>query len=72
MYGRSDVIAARRNARWDILNSRQAVDDEPSLKDGDEVAILTHSQNLPDLNKRWNSKQTGKVDREKSMGSKIL
>jgi len=53
------MIAARSKARWDIRNSGQG--GKAKFK-GDEVVILTHSKNLPDLNKRWNSKQTGKVD----------
>jgi trk system potassium uptake protein TrkA len=38
------------------------VNAETSLKKGDEIVILTHSKNLPDLNKRWAPKQTDKDD----------
>ncbi len=33
------------------------VDDDTSIKKGDEVVILTHSENLPDLKEIWNSEQ---------------
>lgn len=38
------------------------VNEETSLKKGDEVVILTHSKNLTDLNERWAPKQTDKDD----------
>ena len=38
------------------------VNEKTSLENGDEVVILTHSRNLPDLNERWAPKQTDKDD----------
>ena len=38
------------------------VDTETSLKESDEVVILTHSKNLTDLKKRWNPKQSDEDD----------
>ena len=38
------------------------VNEKTSLENGDEVVILTHSKNLPDLNERWAPKQTDKDD----------
>ena len=38
------------------------VNEKISLEKGDEVVILTHSKNLPDLNERWAPKQTDKDD----------
>ena len=35
---------------------------ESGLENGDEVVILTHSKNLPDLNERWAPEQTDKDD----------
>jgi trk system potassium uptake protein TrkA len=32
-------------------------DDDSKIKKDDEVVILTHSKNLPELNERWNPKQ---------------
>jgi trk system potassium uptake protein TrkA len=38
------------------------VDAETHFKKADEIIILTHSENLPDLKKRLNSKQANKED----------
>ena len=38
------------------------VNEEVSLQKGDEVVILTHSKNLPDLNERWAPKEADKED----------
>ena len=38
------------------------VNEETSLQKGDEVVILTHSKNLPDLNERWAPKEADKDD----------
>jgi trk system potassium uptake protein TrkA len=38
------------------------VNAETALKKGDEIVILTHSKNLPDLNERWAPKQAAKDD----------
>jgi trk system potassium uptake protein TrkA len=45
--------------REDQLNF---VNEKASLKKGDEVVILTHSKNLPDLNERWTPKEADKDD----------
>ena len=37
------------------------VEEDNRFMAGDEIVILTHSENLPDLNERWNPKQ---IDRE--------
>ena len=37
------------------------MEEDTRFKPGDEIVILTHSENLPDLNERWNPKQ---IDRE--------
>lgn len=36
------------------------VDKDTQFKKGDEIVILTHSENLPDLNERWRPEQVGK------------
>jgi trk system potassium uptake protein TrkA len=38
------------------------VNTETALKKGDEIVILTHSKNLPDLNERWAPKKAAKDD----------
>jgi trk system potassium uptake protein TrkA len=38
------------------------VDKEAVLKEGDEVVILTHAENLTELRERWNPKQSDKKD----------
>jgi len=37
-------------------------DKDTKFRKGDEIVILTHSKNLPDLNKRWNPKQVNNKD----------
>jgi len=36
-------------------------DGDSKIKKGDEIVILTHSQNLPELNERWNPQQIDKT-----------
>ena len=37
-------------------------DKDTALQKGDEVIVLTHSKNLPELNKRWDPKQADEDD----------
>lgn len=41
-------------------NKFQFADKDTRFREGDEIIILTHSKNLPDLNKRWNPEQVRK------------
>ena len=50
------VIFFYRDDRFEFVN------EETALKKGDEVVILTHSKNLPDLNERWAPKEADKED----------
>lgn len=38
-------------------NKFHFADKDTRFREGDEIIILTHSKNLPDLNKRWNPNQ---------------
>lgn len=40
------------------------VDEKSTFKKGDEIVLLTHSENLEDLYKRWNPKQFGQEGSE--------
>ena len=53
----TEVVFFYRDDRFNFVN------EETSLKKGDEVVILTHSKTLPDLNERWNPKQAYKKDK---------
>lgn len=53
----TEVVFFYRDDRFNFVN------EETSLKKGDEVVILTHSKTLPDLNERWNPKQADKKDK---------
>jgi trk/ktr system potassium uptake protein len=52
----SQVIFIYRDERFKFVN------DETVLKKADEVVILTHSKNLPDLNERWTAKEADNDD----------
>jgi trk system potassium uptake protein TrkA len=38
-------------------NKFHFADEDTKFREGDEIIILTHSKNLPDLNERWNPKK---------------
>jgi len=52
----SQVVFFYRDDQFNFVN------EETSLRKRDEVVILTHSKNLPDLNERWAPKQTDEDD----------
>ena len=52
----TEVVFFYRDDRFNFVN------EETSLKKGDEVVILTHSKTLPDLNERWTPKEAENDD----------